>query len=222
MAIRQCYIASKTHVETSDIEFKYFSGFALSQKQKCVRSLHEVIVDTKEVPKEQLLEVSSRSEVPLGVALSAFNLSTNTLKHGTKYTVESAFQSSKVFEGNIQYKDIISLDSKSAKTDSRIRNNSDKLSHFKFFDYRFELSNGTAFYDWLYINVLLQNPDLCEQVMKYRAFTDIEFNSKKSMNTQAFAIALYVSLTLADIDMSVLKDPDTFIETTFPFYNKFI
>lgn len=220
MAIRQCYIASNTHVETNDIEFKFYSGFSPTQKQKSIRSLHEKIVDTQEVIKEQLLEVSSKSEEPLGVALSAFNLSTNTLKHGTKYTVESAFQSSKVFEGNVQYKDIISLDSKSAKKDPRIRN-SGKLSHFQFFDYRFELSDGTAFYDWLYINVLLQNPDLCKQVMKYRAFTDIEFNSQKSMNTQAFAIALYVSLKLADIDMSVLKDPDKFIEVTFPFYNKF-
>ena len=221
MAIRQCYIASATHVETNDIEFKYFNGFSLSQKQKSIHSLHEAIVEKKEVTKEQLLEISSKSEVSLGIALSAFNLSTNTLKHGTKYTVESAFQSSKVFEGNIQYKDIILLDSKSAKKDPRIRN-SGKLSHFQFFDYRFELNHGTAFYDWLYINILLQNPDLCERVMKYRAFTDIEFNSRKSMNTQAFAIALYVSLKLADIDISDLKKPDSFIEITFPFYNKLL
>jgi hypothetical protein len=221
MAIRQCYIASKTHVDTNDIEFKFFSGFALSQKQKCINSLHDVIVDTKDVKRGELLEISSKSEFPLGVALSAFNLSAETLKYNTKYTVESAFQSSKVFQGNIQYKDIISFDSKSAKKDPRIRN-SGNLSHFQFFGHRFEISNGTAFYDWLYINVLLQNPDLCEEIMKYRAFTDIEFNSQKSMNTQAFAIALYVSLKLADIDMSVLKDPESFIEVTFPFYNKFI
>jgi hypothetical protein len=221
MAIRQCYIASDSHVETNDIEFEFSNGFSKAQKQKSIQSLHKVIVDTDKATKLELLEVSSKSEVTLGIALSAFNLSTKTLKHGTKYTVESAFQSSKVFEGNIQYRDIISLDSRSAKKDTRIRN-SGKLSHFQFFDYRFELSHGTAFYDWLYINVLLQNPDLCDQVMKYRAFTDIEFNSNKSMNTQAFAIALYVSLRLADIDMSVLKDPEKFIDVTLPFYNKFI
>jgi len=221
MAIRQYYASSSNIVTVHDIEFEYFNGFALSQVRKTIQSLHETIVEQEGIKKDLLLEVSSKSEDPLGVKLSAFNLSTKTKKQGTKYTVESAFQSSKVFKGNIQYKDIINLDSKSAKQDKRLKN-SGELSHFQFFDYRFELNLGTRFYDWLYINILLQNPDLCEQVMKYRGFTDTMFNSKKSMNTQAFSVALFVSLRLADVDMSEFKNPDIFITKTSQFYNTLI
>jgi hypothetical protein len=119
------------------------------------------------------------------------------------------------------FKKFFLIDSKLTKKDTSVRKNGN-LSHFQFFGHRFELSNRTAFYDWLYINALLQNPVLCEEIMRYRAFADIEFNSQKSMNTQECAIALYISLRLDDIDMSVLKDPDSFIKVTFPFYNKFI
>lgn len=221
MAVRQCYIATQLFVEKHDINFEFVSGFSKVQKQKCIRNLHEKIVDLAIANKDDILEVSTKSKNPLGVNLSAFNLSARTLKHNREYTVESAFQSSKVFEGGVQHKDIIMLDSKSAKTDPRLKN-SGKLSHFQFFDTRFELSEGTAFYDWLYINVLLQNPELCDEVMKYRVFTDIEFNSKKSMNTQAFAIALFVSMKLAHVDLSELKNPVRFLDMSFPFYNKFI
>jgi len=221
MAIRECYFASNNHVEKFDIEFEYFNGFSPSQKKKSIKSLHEQILKANITQTDKLLEVSSKSEASLGIALSAFNLSTKTKKGGNKYTVESAFQSSKVFEGNIQFKDIIELDSLSAKRDPRLKTSGD-LSHFQFFTHRFELSTQTgiqtAFYDWLYINVLLQNSKLCEEVMKYRAFTDIEFNSKKSINSQALSIALFVSLKLADVDMSEFKNPEIFLQATENFY----
>jgi hypothetical protein len=219
MAIRQCYLSNEKYVEIFDIDFNMSNGFAKSQKQKSILSLHEVIINELKVNKNQLLEVSSKSFNEIGIALSAFNLSAKTKKHEVTYTVESAFQSSKVFEGNIQYKDIMQLDSKSAKTDRRLKE-SGKLSYFQFYNHRFELNTGTSFYDWLYINVLLQNPKLCDDVMQYRAFTDIEFNSKKSMNTQAFAIALFVTLKLAQVDMSDFSEPEVFLNVTLPFYNK--
>ena len=50
------------------------------------------------------------------------------------------------------------------------------------------------FYDFLYINALISNPDLCERVMGYDTFTDIEFNPKKSLNCQARAMAIFVIL----------------------------
>lgn len=50
------------------------------------------------------------------------------------------------------------------------------------------------FYDFLYINALISNPDLCERVMGYDTFTDIEFNPKKSLNCQARAMAIFVTL----------------------------
>ena len=53
-------------------DFEYHGGFALSQKQKCIKSLHESIL--KQNPELKLLEISTKSTQALGVALSAFNL----------------------------------------------------------------------------------------------------------------------------------------------------
>lgn len=57
------------------------------------------------------------------------------------------------------------------------------------------LQPRTAFYDWLYLRALAQNADLARQLLQYAAFTDIMFNPKKSINCQARAAALYVSLS---------------------------
>jgi hypothetical protein len=65
---------------------------------------------------------------------------------------------------------------------------------FRFLGSDWPLEPKTAFYDWLYITALLQNPDMAEEVAAYSAFTDIEFNPGKSLNCQAHSVALYVSL----------------------------
>ena len=52
----------------------------------------------------------------------------------------------------------------------------------------------TAFYDWLYLTALRQNPERAAVLLEYDGFTDIEFNPQKSLNCQAKAAALYVSL----------------------------
>ena len=53
-------------------EFTYYNGFAISQKQKSIGSLHENIKKIDD--KLNILEVSTKSTEPLGVKLSAFNL----------------------------------------------------------------------------------------------------------------------------------------------------
>ncbi len=219
MAIRQIYIVKNGFVEVYDVDFTWFPGFSISQKQKSIEDLHNVSIKKLIIRPDEIIEISSKSQLELGIALSAFNLKTKTKKWEKEYSVETAFQSSKVFENGGPYIDILDLDSRSAKKDSRIRN-SGKILYFEFCGNRFEASTGTAFYDWLYINVLLKNPALYEQIINYRAFTDIEFNSKKSLNTQAFSVALFVSLHLAGTDMSKLKEPESFLEQTRRFYNK--
>ena len=57
------------------------------------------------------------------------------------------------------------------------------------------LNPKTVFYNWLYINAVLENPLLAAELLKYNAFTDIEFNPKKSINCQAKAAALFVALS---------------------------
>lgn len=52
----------------------------------------------------------------------------------------------------------------------------------------------TAFYDWLYINAVLRSHIDRSTIRSYDGFTDIEFNSRKSLNCQARACAQFVSM----------------------------
>lgn len=80
---------------TKDIDFTWAAGMAKVQKQKSIRALHEA---ARAQGLNNLLEISSKSEDEQGIALSAFNLKIKTKKLGKEFTVESAFQASKVFE----------------------------------------------------------------------------------------------------------------------------
>jgi len=172
------------------VDFEWYAGFAKSQKQKSIRALHEMAA--REYGVKSPLEVSSKSETPLGVALSSFNLKFET-QRGRLLTVEAAFQGSKVFACGGPYRDIFDMKPMDAKKDERLRN-SGFLKNFTFFGVCWELEPKTAFYDWLYINALLKNPNLASQVTDIDGFTDIEFNPEKSINCQARAAALYCAL----------------------------
>ena len=97
MALRPVFRVSldKTFFKKEDIQFKYFNGFSIGQKQKSIQSLHNEYL--KKYNEHKILEISSKSNNELGVKLSAFNLKIKTNK-GQEISVESAYQSSKVFE----------------------------------------------------------------------------------------------------------------------------
>jgi hypothetical protein len=164
---------------------------AVSQKQKSVDSLHAAALKLPGISK--VLEVSSKSREALGVALSAFNLTFTTVKHNRTFSVECAYQGSKVFERGGPFVDIFGMTSREAKKDERLRS-SGRLIGFRFFGADWGLEPQTAFYDWLYINALRKQPNLTEQLLEYSAFTDIEFNPERSVNCQAYSVALYISL----------------------------
>jgi len=46
----------------------------------------------------------------------------------------------------------------------------------------------------------------------YSGFTDIEFNPKKSINCQAYSVALYVSLEKSGLLKDALTTPEDFLE----------
>lgn len=194
MANRPIYIPNptgQTLVTTRLVEFKWFPGMAVVQKQKSIESLHEAAKQLLGI--SSLLEVSSKSATPLGVDLSAFNLMITTLKYNKTFSVESAFQSSKVFERGGPFLDLLDKTSREAKKDERLQK-SGRLKCFKFFGVEWGLEPQTAFYDWLYINALKKNSNYAEQIKEYSAFTDIEFNPERSINCQAYSVALFVSL----------------------------
>lgn len=174
-----------------NVEFQWFAGMSVKQAQKSIDSLHYAAERLLKVDK--VLEISSKSKDPQGVRLSAFNLMIRTKKYGQEFSVECAFQSAKVFEHGGPYKDIRSMTSREAKGDPRLKE-SGRLIAFELFGVRWPLQPTSAFYDWLYINALHLHQDLAEYVLQYRAFTDIAFNQKRSLNCQAYSAALYVAL----------------------------
>jgi len=191
-------------VKTKLVEFEWFPGMAISQKQKSIQSLHQAFGE------EHCLEISTKSEQSLGCQLSAFNLSIKT-KSGKKIPLESAFQSAKVFAEGGPFTDIQNLSAKEAKREPRLTD-SGELIAFEFNNKRFPLIPRTYFYDWLYINTLFQYPDLVAQVKSYDAFTDIEFNPKKSVNCQAYSCALLVALLRAGKLENALASKESFLQ----------
>lgn len=216
MAKRPVFIANSidcTLVDTQMIDFQYHSGFAVVQKQKSIASLHEAIRNSQNINK--ILEISSKSESELGVALSAFNLMMLDKKTHRKFSVECAFQSSKVFENGGPFLDILNATSREAKKDERLKS-SGQLKKFSFYGIDWALEPLTAFYDWLYINALNFNSEYHEELLKYEAFTDIEFNPEKSINCQAYSIAMFVSLSKRNL-LDKIRDPNEFLK----FYSDF-
>ena len=68
----------------------------------------------------------------------------------------------------------------------------------------------TAFYDWIYCKALEQHKDFTKQIIKYSAFTDVEFNEHKSINCQARSAAIFVSLLKRDLLEKALQDFEKF------------
>lgn len=115
MATRPVFISvlsNPNYVDIDDIEFEWFPGFSVKQKQRSIASLHESF--KHKYSSLNILEISSKSENELGVALSAFNLTIET-KNNKSFSVETAFQSSKVFEHGGPYIDLFGRTSREAK-----------------------------------------------------------------------------------------------------------
>lgn len=116
-ATRRVYIPlldkSNQLVTYKDVEFDWHMGMSAAVRKRSIHSLHENIIKTR--IGERPLEISSKSEEKLGIALSAFNLKGKT-KKGV-FTVETLFQSSKVFKEDEKspYRDLLYKTSREAK-----------------------------------------------------------------------------------------------------------
>lgn len=214
MAIRPIFISTNNADELFkevDLEFKYYNGFAISQKSKCINSLHQ---SANEKGYDNILEVSTKSDNPLGWQLSAFNLMVD-FDENQKISLECAFQGSKVFEGNVQYNDLYYTESIKAKKDERLRG-SGSIIGFNFDGTFWENEPRTAFYDYLYIKTLYSGyRDVISELVTYDVFTDIEFNPKKSLNCQARTCAILVSLVKVGLLEKSLESPEKFIKIVY-------
>lgn len=208
MAVRPVFVVSldNNYCIRENIEFEFFSGFSEKQKRRCINSLHQSYL--KDNHGKKVLEISSKSENELGVNLSAFNLMMKS-ENGKEFSVESAFQAGKIFEKGGPYTDLLDASSKIAKRDERLKN-SGRIIAFEFDGKRFETEPKTCFYNWLYISALHLHEKLTKPLIEYNAFTDIEFNPQKSINCQAEAAAIYVSLFKQGLLEEALTDKESF------------
>ena len=210
MATRPLFLISldKNIFKEVDIEFKFFNGFSITQKAKSIDSMHN---NAKSLGYKNILEVSTKSSNQIGWSLSAFNLQ---VEYANKtISLESAFQGSKVFENNIQYTNLYLKVPIEAKKDERLKNGN--IIGFKFNNIFWNNEPKSAFYDWLYINALTKREDLIKELLNYSAFTDIEFNPKKSINCQARSCAIFVSLYKQNLLKEALSSKDKFIQIVY-------
>lgn len=215
MAERPIFIPSSKPgrlVDELSVSFLWHKGMAPTQKKKNVVELHAA---ARKLGYEPLLEVSTKSDEPLGQRLSAFTLQI-VLEGGESSSVECAFQGSKVFERGGPFKDLFGMDSRAAKRDDRLTS-SGALIAFQFEGQHFELIPKTAFYDWLYIRALYPHREFLRgRLHRYAAFTDIEFNPGRSINCQARSCATYLALERLNLLDVCAESSIRFMEVLLP------
>jgi len=209
MANRPIFMPKNTtpYLTLWSAEFPWNSGLSVSQKQKNITAIHESFHAV--FPEKKVLEISSKSMQDGGMQLSAFNLKKFVPSLGKSVPVEVIYHAGKVFRNGGPYTDLLHGTSREAKRDERLKN-SGALVGFRFEGRDFPIVPQTIFYDYLYLNALLENEELAKIVLEYDGFTDVEFNPQKSLVCQAKSAALFVSLTrlgLAD----KIRDFDEFL-----------
>lgn len=209
MAVRRVFYL-KNKVIHEDLSIVWHPGFSTVQKVKNINELHKMISEKFQVDRNRILEVSTKSESDFGRSLSSFNLSLNV--DGIKYTVESAYQSSKVFnsvQGEIKYSNYLEESPLIARKALKDENH-ENLVRFEFLGKSYDLKPKFMFYDWLYISALSQLGKVEEQLKDFQYFTDIEFNPKSSLNCQARSVVLYLWLIRNNRLSEYLQKPEVF------------
>ncbi len=211
MAKRPVFIKKDSYpfYETIEVEFEYYSGFAVSQKQKSIRALH---LKYKELRGDNVLEISTKSTEELGVRLSAFSLPIKV--NDREITLECVFQGSKKFRSGGPYNDLYDVTPWEAKKDPRIKE-SGNLIGFELEGRSFGNEPKDFFYNWIYIKALCENPEYVNRLEDYTAFTDIEFNPQKSINCQAKAVAIAMGLKEAGLLENCLADERRFLKEVY-------
>lgn len=209
MAKRPVFVSETgpPYVSAILLEFEWHPGLSITQKRRSVTALHQSAGRHGISP---VLEVSTRSEVQLGVELSAFNLQVALSTRKSSVSVECAFQSSKIFRDGGPFEDLLDASSSEAKRDPRVQA-SGPLIGFRLGQDEWPLEPPTVFYDWLYLQALHNQPELVSAIQAYSGFTDIEFNPEKSINCQARSVALYVALQRIGIVDRVVASRSEFL-----------
>ena len=160
--------------------------------------------------------MSTKSTERLGHELSAFNLTIDINGEPDPVPVEHAYQGSKVFHDKGPFPELFRYPGgREVKRFIRDLGNPPPTG-FEFSGEEWGLKPRTAFYDWLYLKGLhrlaVDDYDLDAKLGNFDAFTDIEFNPRRSVNCQARSCALYVALSRQNILGDALGDKRSFVE----------
>ena len=213
MATRPVFIpqvrSEQAPVRQVSVSFTWHPGLAPARKRLNVAAMHAAIHET--LPElHRPLEVSSKSQVPLGVSLSAFNLTVASPKSGGVVCVESLYQASKVFATGGPYPQLYIRPAREVRQALK-RHAGQPLMAFDLHGVRWPLEPRQSFYCWVYCQTLHRNPRLAAALGSYDCFTDIEFNPSRSVNCQAYAVALYAALARTGRLKQALAAPAAFL-----------
>ena len=202
-------VDGKGNITEHIVEFDNVPGNSENEKLKSINSFHNKI---KEKFNEKILEVSSKSNDLLGKELSAFNL---LIEYNNKNIYfESFFQGSKVFTNGGPFIDILYSKPWEAKADKRIRNSGTIVS-FRVNVIDYPIEPKTLFYNYFYSKAFINSNKSIEKINEYNIFTDIEFNHEVSINCQAHAVAILVSLYRKNKLDESLKTIDEYIKNVY-------
>lgn len=201
------FIVKNNQIIEKEYTFDFFGGFSLAQKQRTIDAFHEAIYNDGI---DSVLEISRKSKDPIGNALSAFNLMLTI--NGQTRPIECIYQSSKVFNNNIQFKEALELQPLQAKKliQEKVENQNLILTGFNCFGVDFPLSPTTIFYDYIYVLALSQNHAVSSKVVENYCFTDVEFNHKKQFASQARSCAIFKYLHDCNLIKSSIEDFNKF------------
>ena len=213
MATRPVFIPQLSNgqpsVRTVSVSFAWHPGLAPARKRLNVAAMHAAIHATLPALRRPL-EASSKSQVPLGVSLSAFNLSVASPRSSGVASVESLYQASKVFAAGGPYPQLYTRPAREVRQALK-RHAGQPLVAFELHGVRWPLEPPRAFYCWVYCQALHRNPRLAAALAAYDCFTDIEFNPARSVNCQAYAVALYAALARTGRLKQALAAPAAFL-----------
>ncbi len=215
MAVRSVFVSKSSYpfFEEIHVHMDWFGGFALSQKRKCQIGLHQNFL--RAYPDRKPLEISSSSLMSLGAGLSAMVLSKRTSLGLT--TVESAFQSSKVFGTGADqtgpFPEYLFLPGRECRKLVKEKAAGRICTRYLFDGMLFYAPSYhlTLFYDYLYLTALLEpeNREVREALLEggYTAFTDL---AARSVNCQARSCAIFAGLVQAGL-IDEVRDFDSFL-----------
>ncbi len=207
MAIRPIFVPRSPTgplVEVVPLEISWHAGFAVSQKQKNIVSLHNAARAAGIFP---ILEISTKSFDEVGRRLSAFSLKIEV--SGQMKTLESVYQSSKVFSVSGQHEYLMDLTPSAAKKEVR-EFGVGEIVAFRFMGRDFPTEPKNAFYDWLYLRAIAPHESWIKANLEYAAYSDIEFTPNKSINCQGRAVAEFHALSMRGDALVCAEDFDTF------------